>query len=213
MKFFKRQYFFLLFFFFFVLPYKIDAASLNFNPKTSTVKVGDTVTVDVVIDVGTKQVAATDIYVTYDSTIVSLQSVTGSDFFPLVNNVPSANKVYISGFIANPGEYKTGSGKVATLIFKAVAEANATIDILCDVTATETSKINQSDINASNIIDCSATGEHVMTISASTGSGSAPTRAPARLPDAGFVDSAIGYTIAGSIMLFSGAVLRFLLMR
>jgi hypothetical protein len=199
-------------------PSKAEAQSLNFNPKTSKVDVGKTVSVEVIIDAGTKQVAGTDVYVLYDSTVVSIQSVTGGDYFPLVDNKTSTNKIYISGVIANPGEYKTGTGKVATLVFKAEKAGEATLKILCELTGTETSKINQNDINASNIIDCSKTGNHVMTIAQSTTSSggtttvAAPTAAPS-LPEAGVADSVFEFSIIGGTLLLFGGLLRAFLLK
>lgn len=183
---------------------RVEAASLMFDPESSDIAQGDTFSVDVNIDAGTKQVAGTDIYITYDSSIISLQSVTGGDYFPLVSNIPTAGKLYISGVIANQGEYKTGAGTVATLVFKGEAEGTTNLEFTCDLTQTETSKINQNDINASNIIDCSALTPHTVVV----GGGTSATTTPTSLPQSGAYDDMIRYTVLGGVLLAAGLGLR-----
>ncbi len=54
----------------------VEAASLEFDPESSEIEEGETFSVDVNIDADTKQVAGADVYITYDSSIISLQSGT-----------------------------------------------------------------------------------------------------------------------------------------
>lgn len=187
---------------------RVEAASLLFDPASSAIEEGETFSVDITIDAGTKQVAGTDIYITYDSSIVSLQSVTGGDYFPLVSNIPTTDKLYISGVIANQGEYKTGTGTVATLVFKGEAEGSTTLKFTCDLTQTETSKINQNDINASNIIDCSTLTDHTVTIG---GGGTSATTTPTTLPASGVYDDMVRYSTLGGVLLFAGLGLRLIM--
>ncbi|QQS43285.1 hypothetical protein IPM65_03930 [Candidatus Roizmanbacteria bacterium] len=186
----------------------VEAASLEFDPASSEIEEGETFSVDVTIDAGTKQVAGTDIYITYDSSIVSLQSVTGGDYFPLVSNIPTTDKLYISGVIANQGEYKTGTGTVATLVFKGEAEGTTELKFTCDLTQTETSKINQNDINASNIIDCSTLTAHAVTVG---GDGTAATTKPTSLPASGVYGDMMRYTALGGVLLVAGLGLRLIM--
>jgi len=187
---------------------RVEAASLMFDPESSDIEEGETFSVDITIDAETKQVAGTDIYITYDSSIVSLQSVTGGDYFPLVSNIPTADKLYISGVIANQGEYKTGTGTVATLVFKGDAEGTTNLEFTCDLTQTETSKINQNDINASNIIDCSTLTPHTVTVG---GGGTSATTTPTSLPASGIYDDMVRYTALGGVLLVAGLGLRLLM--
>lgn len=188
---------------------RVEAASLIFDPASSDIDEGETFSVNVNIDAETKQVAGTDIYITYDSSIVSLQSVTGGDYFPLVSNIPTTGKLYISGVIANQGEYKTGTGTVATLVFKGDAEGTTKLDFTCDLTKTETSKINQNDINASNIIDCSKLKAHTVTIG--SGGGTSSTTKPTSLPASGVYDDMLRYTSLGGLLLVVGFGLRLMM--
>ena len=187
---------------------RVEAATLMFDPESSDIEEGETFSVDVNIDAETKQVAGTDIYITYDSSIVSLQSVNNGDYFPLVSNIPTTGKLYISGVIANQGEYKTGEGTVATLVFKGEAEGTTELDFTCDLTQTETSKINQNDINASNIIDCSTLTPHTVVVG---GGGTAATTTPTSLPASGVYDDMMRYTALGGVLLAAGLGLRVLM--
>ncbi len=186
-----------------------QAAALLFDPESSEVDVDESFSVDVTIDTGTSQVAGADIYITYDSSIVSLQSVTGGDFFPIVTNIPETDQLYVAGVVANQGEYKTGTGTVATLVFKAVETGETQLKFTCDLTQTETSKINQNDINASNIIDCSKLGVHDVTVSDGTGT-SAATK-PTSLPESGVYETMVLYSSLGGLLVVVGFGLRLLI--
>ncbi len=194
-----------------------NAAFLLFDPATSTAAVDGTFTVKVNIDAGTEQIAGTDIRITFDSTLVSLQSVTGGDYFPMVSNIPSTGALYIAAHIVNQGEYKTGTGTVATLVFKGLKEGTGDIKFTCDLTQTETSKINKNDLNASNIINCSALNPDKVTIAAAS---ITPTRAAAgssgssgsnaSLPESGVLDSMLSYAGYGIVLVGLGLGLRLL---
>lgn len=184
---------------------RVEAASLMFDPESSDIEEGETFSVDVNIDAETQQVAGTDIYISYDSSIVSLQSVTGGDYFPLVSNIPTTGQLYISGVIANQGEYKTGEGTVATLVFKGEAEGTTNLDFSCDLTQTETSKIIQNDINSSNIIDCSTLTPHTVVVG---GGSTSTTTKPTSLPASGVYDDMLRYSALGGVLLAAGLGLR-----
>ncbi|MBP9690781.1 hypothetical protein KBD81_01735 [Candidatus Woesebacteria bacterium] len=193
----------------------VDAAFLLFDPDVSTIGVDETFDVDVNIDAGTDQIAGTDIRITFDSTLVSLQSVTGGDYFPMVSNIPSTGALYIAAHIVNQGEYKTGTGTVATLVFKALKEGAGDIKFTCDLTQTETSKINKNDLNASNIINCSALNPLKVTVSAATttptkAAGSSSSGSSSDLPESGVLDSMISYAGYGIVLVGLGLGLRLL---
>jgi len=189
------------------VPSSAHAAFLQFDPATSSINVDATTSIKVNLDAGTQQVAGTDIYVNFDNTYVSLQSVTGGDFFPIVSNTPQTSRVYVSGVIANPGEYKTGTGLVATLVFKAIKAGSTTITFDCDFAKTQTSKINQNDINASNVIDCSKLNSHTITIGSGSGTGTTPT--PSTLPQSGFLEDMLLYSSIGAVLVAFGFGIKF----
>lgn len=199
---------------FLVLASGVGAATLNFDPTTSAPAVDETFSVAVTIDAGSAQIAGTDIYINYDKTLVSVQSVTSGDYFPLVGNTPSDGRLYISGVVANQGEFKTGAGTVATVIFKALTAGSAELVYDCDLTKTETSKIVQNDINASNIINCAGNGKHTATIagggSTTPAAGSSGTGGTT-LPTSGVLDGAVTYSTIGVLLVFAGIAIKLLL--
>lgn len=200
--------------FFAVSLVSVHAGSLSFDPEKTATKANEAFTVSVKIDAGTDQIAGTDIYITYDDSLLSLQSVTGAGYFPLVSNIPSKNRIYISGVVANQGEFKTGTGTVATLVFKGLSEATTDIKFDCDLTKTDTSKVVKNDINASNVINCSVLKAHTVTIGAGskpTGDTSANDEPDEDLPESGAYDKVIEYSVYGGALLLIGLALRFAL--
>ncbi len=185
------------------------AASLEFDSASSEIEVDETFTVTVDIDAGTDQIAGTDIYVSYDDDLLDLQSVTGVDYFPIVGNTPESGRLYIYGVVANQGEFKTGAGSVATLVFKGVTEGETDLTFECDLSKTDTSKIAKNDINASNIIDCSKLEVHAVTIGEGSASNSTSSKdTTSSLPESGAYDKLVQYALLGGILLLLGAALR-----
>lgn len=184
-------------------------AELQFDPESSEVEVDDTFSVDINIDAGSDQIAATDVILTFDPDLLSLQSVTGGDYFPMVSNQPETGGLYIAAHIVNQGEYKTGTGTVATLIFKALKEGTTDVKFTCDLTQSRTSKINKNDLNATNVIDCSALNMHNVVIGAGdSGANSTSTNKTSTLPESGVIDDMLRYAGFGSILLGLGLGLR-----
>ena len=183
------------------------AAELQFDPEESEVEVDETFSVDITIDAGSDQIAATDVILTFDSTLLSLQSVTSGGYFPMVSNQPETGGLYIAAHIVNQGEFKTGAGTVATLVFKALKEGSNDIKFTCDLTQSRTSKINKNDLNATNIIDCSALNVHKVTVGAAPPSSS---NGSSTLPESGVIDDMLTYAAFGALLLGIGLSMRLL---
>ncbi len=207
--------------FLFVLPVSVGAASLDFDPNSTTVAPDGSFTVDVDLEAGTQQVASTDTYILYDEDYLEVSQVTAGSYFPLVQpNTEVKGRLYIAGTVTTQGDYKTGTGTVATVSFKALQEGSTTISFDCDNTATDKSKIVQNDTAATNIIQCATLQTHVVTISstatpstnATASSGSTTTTTTAgSLPASGVYEDMVSYAITGSILLAAWVVLRVLL--
>lgn len=200
----------------------VSAASIQFSPQTTTVAPNSTFTVDVNVDPDTEQIAGTDIILLFDPQFLEIQSVSSESYFPIVNNVPSTDKVKITAVVNNPGEYKSGVGTVSKVTFKALQEGTTTITVDCNLTDSETSKVVKNDANATNIIDCSANGDHRVTISASAannGNGSNNggnsngngSNGGNTLPQSGVVEDMLRYASVGGALVVIGALLRVLL--
>ncbi|MFA9289373.1 MAG: cohesin domain-containing protein [Weeksellaceae bacterium] len=196
----------------------VSAASLQFNPASSSVADEESFTVEVQVNPGTAQIAGTDIYLLYDPAFLELQTITAGSYFPLVNNIPSSGRVYISGVVANQGEFKTGVGTVASVSFKALQTGSTTLRYDCDLTKTDTSKIVQNDINATNIIDCATNSTHAVTIGAAgtgtggTGTGgTGGTGSGSELPQSGVTETMVTFATTGGLLLVVGLMIRSLI--
>ncbi len=142
----------------------VNAAFLKFDKASYTVGVGDTFGVEIVVNPGSDQITSIDSYVTYDSAIINADSVTEGSYFPTVLNDLTTGKVYIAGLIDSPSDFKTGTGTVATITFKAQKEGETDLIFDCDPDATVTSKVIKNDINATDIIECDKNGTATVTI-------------------------------------------------
>ncbi len=214
------SHFIIGFAFLFILPVAIHGATLDFDPNSTTVAPEGTFTVDIDLEAGTQQVASTDIYILYDETYLEVQQVTAGSYFPLVQpNTETKGRLYIAGTVTSQGDYKTGTGTVATVSFKALQEGSTSISFDCDETASDKSSIVQNDTAATHIIECSALQTHPVTISstdtpstnASSSSSSTTTTTTATLPESGIYEDMISYAMAGGILLAVGVILRVLL--
>jgi hypothetical protein len=214
----------IVFAFLFIVPFVAHAATLDFDPDSTTVAPNGTFTVDVDLEAGTDQVASTDIYVLYDDTILEVQQVTAGSFFPLVQpNTEEKGRLYIAGTVTSQGDYKTGTGTVATISFKAIGEGSTNMSFDCDTAVDDKSEIIQNDTSAANIIECSALQTHTVTISAtdtptsnassssSSSTTTTTTSTTSTLPQSGVYEDMLSYAIMGGILLSAGVILRLLL--
>lgn len=200
----------------------VEAAYLKFDQSTATVVNGGTYQVQVIIDAGTDQVTSTDVWVIYDPALLEAQTVAVGTFFPTVTNNISAGKVYIAGLIVDPGTYKTGSGTVATITFRALKNGSGTITFDCRTEVSNSSKIIKNDVNATNIIVCSQNGTQTVTVGVGGSNGvptstpavlgAAPTAVPTALPQSGIADHFNQLIGPGLILFLFGAVLRLVLL-
>lgn len=186
------------------------AATLKFDPTTVTVAPGGTFTVNVIVDAGTDQVTSTDAYVTFDSTLLTAESVSAGSYFPTVSNNISAGRVYIAGIVASAGTSETGSGTLATVTFTANSAGSATLAFDCQAGVTNTSKVIKNDINATNVLDCTQVATSAVTIGSGSGAvtpTSDLTPTPSALPKTGFFDEA-KYVVPGGVLILLGIMLR-----
>ncbi len=198
------------------------AAVLKYNPLTTTTGVGNTISVEVKVDSTADQIAGTGAVVIFDSSFLEFQSVSAGTHFPIVTNTMAGGKLEITAVVDNSSQYKTGEGTVATVTFKALKAGTTTLTYYCDLTKNDTSKIAKNDINATNIIECSANGTHTVTIGATgtgtggtgtgttggTSGGTGTTYSPSQLPQSGAYDNVFKFAIPGVILLVFGAAMR-----
>lgn len=191
-----------------------QAATLKFDKTAVTVTVGGTVDVAIIVDAGSDQISSTDAYVTYDATLLEPQTVAAGTFFPTVTNNITSGKVYVVGLVDDPAVSKTGTGTLATITFKGLANGTGTLTFDCQATGTNTSKIVKNDLNATNIISCTDNGTAAVSVGSGAGSSStisANLATPSALPRTGIFDNVRNLVIPGTILLMMGGLLRFVL--
>jgi len=213
-----------VFLFVFFIPSRVEAAFLKFDKTTTTVAVGSTFTLDVMVDAGSDQITSTDMWVVYDPTLLEVQTVSSGTFFPSVANNVAAGKVYVAGLINETAAYKTGIGTVGTITFKGLKDGTATIAYDCRADVANSSKVIKNAVDPTNVIVCSQNISAVATVGVGgtavvpTSAGTIPTSAynsqtnPTALPQSGIMDEMPKLLIAGSLFVIFGVAMRVLLL-
>jgi hypothetical protein len=117
--------------FFFVNISMVQAATLEFSPADGTYKVGDTISIKLMVDGGATDVNAAEATVSYDKTHLSAKSVSkDGSVFTLWTQEPtiSSTKGTISLGGGTPSAF-SGKKTIATLVLKAEKEGTATLSI------------------------------------------------------------------------------------
>ena len=142
--------FLLIIIFLVILPLvtEVQAASLNFDKSTATAANGATFQISVTVDPGSDALNSTDVYVTFDATLLKATAVSAGTMFPTVSNdISTSGKVYIAGMVNDPASSVSTTGTLATITFQGLKEGTGTLSFDCN-----TSKIIKNDINASNVL-------------------------------------------------------------
>jgi len=203
-----------------IIPHRANAASVKFDKGTVNVAVGDTFTLDPVVDAASDQITSTDMWILYDSTLLEAQNASAGAFFPSVTNNITAGKVYIAGLVTDPGTYKTGSGSVAKITFKALKNGSTTITYDCRADVSNSSKVIKNAVDPINVINCAQNGTSIITIGTGTSLASTPVPTslytaqayPTALPQAGLMDQMPQLVTMGILFVVVGGVLRMLLL-
>ncbi len=187
-----------------------EAAFLNFDQSTVSVNTGATFQIAVIVDAGSDSISAAEGYILYDQTLLEAQSVAPDTFFPSVTNNITPGKVYIFSGVLDAATYRTGSGKAATITFKALKDGTGSLTFDCQG-LTGPSKIVKNDINATNVIVCSQNGSSEVTVGnggGGTGGGGGSNGTPSTLPSTGIIENLTNIAIPGAILLLIGGLLR-----
>lgn len=208
----------------FLLSSSAQAALLKFDQSTVTVSVGQTFQLQAIVDAQSDQITSTDMWITYDPTLVEAQTASPAAFFPAVTSNISAGKTYVAGLITDPGSYKTGSGTVAVITFKALKDGTATLAYDCRTDASNSSKVIKNAVDPTNVIVCTQNGTSVVTIG--TGGPVVPTTAPTAaitspyqstvqptaLPQTGIMDQFPKIAGMGAFLLVVGVILQLMIL-
>jgi len=186
---------------------------LSFSPSTTTVTVGETFDVDVLVDTGGQAVDGVDAIISYDQDLLEAVSVTaGSFLFTTTNSLATAGKIKIYG-VAESGSPKTGTGTLATITLRAKSAGEATLTFDCQSGVTTDSNINKG---SEDIIVCTSNGTGVYTLGSSTSSASlSATPSPTVVANSSTSTTSADLPATGAfantlILLGIGAILSFL---
>lgn len=196
---------------YFYIAQGVEAAILKFDQESISVNPDETFTVQVIVDPGSEQILATDAYVLYDPDLLEAQSVADGDYFNTVFNNITSGKVYVAGVVDDPATYKTGSGTVASITFKALKNGSGELTFYCDTSVSDTSKIIKNDVDATNIIDCDNNGSLPVVIGPGEEGGETPQPTPSSLPKSGVMDTIIKFGVPGSLFFLIGLGVKLLL--
>ncbi|MCX7881493.1 MAG: cohesin domain-containing protein [Patescibacteria group bacterium] len=227
-----RKIFILLIFSFFILFFEpkifgnIRAAFLKLDPATVSISSGNTFQVSVIVDSGSEQITGTDFHINFNSSLLEAQSVAAESFFPNVTNNITSGDVYIAAMVNEIGSYKTGSGTVAKVTFKALTNGTATISFDCN-----SSTIVKNDYQTTNIFSCSESSGATVTIGSGGGNSNTnnnntndnnnPTDETnsnnnnstlQTLPQTGILENLIKLALPGAILLIIGGVANLILL-
>lgn len=205
----------------------VSAATLLFDPATTTTTAGQTINVKVNISTGTDEVRSADAFVSYDSNLLEAQSVSSGTFFETVFKDIKSTRVYVAGLESNVASTKKGSGTIATITFKAKQNGTATLSFVCGKNSPEDSTIIKAS-GSSNIIQCANNGTSAITIGTGSanptatpttsiptptpiGSSLSPTAIPSQLPQSGIEENIPLFATFGALLLLIGVGARMLL--
>lgn len=197
---------------FLVVPYFFNsafAAYLKFDNTTVTAANGGTFQLSVVVEPGSDAINSSDIYVSYDQSLLSPTTVTAGTLFPTVtNDTATPGKIYIAGMVDDPASSISTSGTIATITFKALKDGSVTLAFNCN-----SSTIIKNDINATNVIACSQNTGATVTIGigGNNNDNIMPTDSPSQLPQSGVFDNVAKIAVSGMFLLIFGGIFRLLL--
>jgi len=177
---------FLIAFFFLLTAFFVDGKDalagprLYFEPATGSYDNGEEFTVVLKIDTNGEEVRAADGIINFDNTRLEVKTVTKADdpFFPdmTYNIAADDGRLSIFSFETEALGSASGSGSLAKITFKAIAEGTASVSLLCQSGDDTDSGIWSS---SDDIIDCASNGSGSYLIGGGTGGGATPASAGA----------------------------------
>lgn len=150
---------------------------LSLIPDAITVKQNDTFLVDVAIDAKTSQPTAMELEIDYDPAVLQMTALEPGFFFTKLLVAPAVTSGKGTVTLAQDiGNYKTGTGTVATLAFKALQNTTTSSQIIINPTNTQIAALNEtgnvvgtitnSSVNVSQLAVINKNAEMAVTVPA-----------------------------------------------
>lgn len=195
---------------FFLTPKEAKAASLSLSPATKNVIIGETFTVSVMLDTQGELTSGTDAIILYDAAKLSVVSAVLGDLYTnkVQEDSSTTGKVTFRA-TAPSGSPFNGSGVLATVQFKAIADGNANVSFDFTLGSTVDSNVGKQGTEGEDILT-SATGA-TYTIGQSSGGdsgvpgvggGESTGSGTTTTPVAGFITPTILLAGLGLLLLF-----------
>lgn len=146
----------------------------SLSPSTATKSAGTEFTVDLLIDTEGKVVSGADIKMSFDSGVLQVVKVTGGNFFPEVSDNTYSGTLYVGGVFTSESQYKSGTGKLATLTLKGKTSGTASLAFVCTSQPTDTNILDTST-PPTDIVKCSSLKNATFTFTGSSTTTPTPT--------------------------------------
>lgn len=140
---------------------------LKLLPSSTSINVGETFPVDIVLETESSSVLSIDAYIKYDPTLLEVIS-SGSPDIKNGTLFETTGSRFINGdtfyvFAINKTAPVTRSDTVATMYFRAKKTGSADISALCSTGDSQSSQIILNANTLDNVIDCKKTSESTIT--------------------------------------------------
>ena len=186
----------------------LAAASLSFNPASKTVAPNETFNVAVVVNTGGAETDGVDALVRYDGNKLEFVSAAMGTLYSQVltpNPTPTTAGQLTLGAAAASGESYNGTGTLATITFKAIAEGTA--NVYYDFTSGSTTDSNVV-YQGEDLLGSISNASYTITSTPGVG-GDTPSPSPS-IPVSGTTENTIFLLAGGGGLILLGS-LRFLL--
>lgn len=195
-----------------IKPKEVSAQTLSFEPSTLGVVNGNQFTVKININTGGKETSGAEAMILFDSSILSIESVSNGGFYTYFGSNPisgTSNKYLISGYEQDSTSYKTGTGTLAQIVF--AAKANGTSSVSFECTSAKVDSNIYEGSTANDIINCGSLTQANYTVGPSNATPvsdgtSGDTTTP---PVAGSTEVTVIALGVGAILFVAGLLILF----
>lgn len=135
------------------------AATLSFEPVSTSAPIGDTFDVQLLIDTKGESATSADVILFYDSSVLQVNEIVngsknGIEFFPDFFQNVTDTEIYIGASVIEPIDKREGTGTLATITFQGKVSGASDVAFDCTPGKTSDTNISKSDKNATDIVEC-----------------------------------------------------------
>lgn len=193
-----------------------QAATLSINPATGAYTAGDTFKVDILLDTEGDDVIGSDVIILFDSAKLEVADAELGDLFgtKVTDGSVSYGKILFEAVALGSNTYN-GDGVYASIMFTAIADGNANVDIkFISEGNTTDSSVNSDEVNSTDLLTQVNNAVFVIkeaTASSKTNSQKTATSTSVKkttTPVSGNPENTIALFSGGAILILSGVFLK-----